>query len=210
MGSLAPPRDKLAATSTSVLERVAAGDQAAVNDVVSQYQGLVWSLARRLSPTPADAEDAVQEIFLDLWRSAARYDATVGPERVFIAMIARRRLIDRLRRHKLRPVMTSTVELDTIAHADPGTFAEIMADGARATRALGLVNKGQQQVITLGVLHGLSHGEIARCTGRPIGTIKTQMRRGITRLRDVLNAHAAAGTSGRLSETDEEAMRSRS
>lgn len=192
MGSLMPPRDKTPRAQELVLERVAAGDSAAVTEIVREYGALVWSLARRMSPTLADAEDAVQEIFLDLWRSAARFDPAVGPETAFVAMIARRRLIDRLRRHRLRPVMASTLELDTVAYADPGTTAEVMADGARAALALGLVNESQQQVITLGVLQGLSHAEIARHTGRPIGTIKTQMRRGIARLRDALNAAPTA------------------
>jgi len=174
--------------SESVFARVAAGDGTAINEVMKQYRGLVWSLARRLTPTRADAEDAVQEIFLDLWRSAARFDAKLGSETVFVATIARRRLIDRLRRHKLQLMMASAVELETIADADAGVSVEIMADGARATRALGLVNESQQQVIMLGVVHGLSHGEIARHTGRPIGTIKTQLRRGIARLRTALDA----------------------
>ena len=84
--------------SPSVLQRIAAGESSAVRECIDQYGALVWSLARRLSRTPADAEDATQEIFLDIWRSAFRYDSSQGSPQVFIAMIARRRLIDRLRK----------------------------------------------------------------------------------------------------------------
>ncbi|NOT59213.1 MAG: RNA polymerase subunit sigma-24, partial [Acidobacteria bacterium] len=62
------------AQTTLLLPRIAAGDRAAVQDCIDAYGGLVWSLARKLTPTPADAEDAVQEIFIELWKSAARYD----------------------------------------------------------------------------------------------------------------------------------------
>ena len=91
--------------SSSVLQPIASGDPAAVRECLDQYGALVWSLARRLSRTAADAEDATQEIFLDIWRSAGRFDASQGSDRVFIAIIARRRLIDRLRKTTAEPPM---------------------------------------------------------------------------------------------------------
>ena len=84
--------------SPTVLQRMASGDPAAVRECMDRYGSLVWSLARRLSRTASDAEDAAQEIFLDIWRSAARYDAARGSDQVFVATIARRRLIDRMRK----------------------------------------------------------------------------------------------------------------
>jgi RNA polymerase sigma factor (sigma-70 family) len=80
----------------SVLDRIAGGDLAAINECISQYGGLIWSLARRLTRTPADAEDATQEIFVNVWSSATAFDSAKGSETVFIAVIARRRLIDEL------------------------------------------------------------------------------------------------------------------
>ena len=81
------------ASVPGILERIAAGDPAAVDDCLRSYGGLVWSLARRFSPNHAEAEDAVQEIFIDVWRSAARFDRQRASENTYITMIARRRLI---------------------------------------------------------------------------------------------------------------------
>ena len=69
------------ASQTSLFERIAAGDGSAVRQCMDEYGGLVWSLARRFSSSAADAEDASQEIFLELWKSAARYDPAMGSER---------------------------------------------------------------------------------------------------------------------------------
>src|SRR3954470_11204914 len=89
-----------------LLGRVAAGDQQAVRECLARYGGLVWSIARRFEGN--DAEDAVQEIFLDLWRSAPRFDPQLSSEPAFVAMLARRRLIDRRRMRQRRPT-TETI-----------------------------------------------------------------------------------------------------
>ena len=89
--------------SESILARIAAGDSAAAKDCIDRYGQAVWSQANRLSPTRADAEDATQEIYLDVYRSASRYDPGKGSELGFVMTIARRRLIDRIRRTKARP-----------------------------------------------------------------------------------------------------------
>ena len=81
----------------AILKRIAEGDAAAVQDCLKKYGGLVWSLARRMLRNSDDAEDAVQEIFVDVWKNAARFDEAKSSETTFIAMIARRRLIDKIR-----------------------------------------------------------------------------------------------------------------
>ena len=80
-----------------VLKRIAAGERAAVDECLKKYGGLVWSLARRMLRNQDDAEDAVQEIFVDVWKNAGRFDEAQASETTFIAMIARRRIIDRIR-----------------------------------------------------------------------------------------------------------------
>lgn len=74
----------------SILQRIANGDQAAIADCLSKYGGLVWSIARKMLRNSDDAEDAVQEIFVDVWKNAGRFDETKSSETTFIAMIARR------------------------------------------------------------------------------------------------------------------------
>ncbi len=167
----------------SVLARIARGDPQAVRACMDQFGGLVWTIARRLTRNRADAEDAVQEIFTDVWRSAGRFDPQQGSEKVFITTIARRRLIDRLRRNQQRPPMESEQALENIAWADPGTRAEICAEAATAAQAVARLKPDQRKVIELGVLNGMSHQEIADALQMPLGTVKTQMRRGLIQVR---------------------------
>ena len=89
--------------SEPLLQRVARGDPTATQECIKRYGGLVWSLARRMLANPADAEDATQDIFLEIWKHAGRHDPAKGSETLYITMIARRRLIDRIRKGARRP-----------------------------------------------------------------------------------------------------------
>ena len=171
-----------------VLLRVAHGELQAVKECLSRYGGLVWSLARRYAP--AEAEDAVQEIFVDLWKSAARFDPAVASEAVFIAMIARRRLIDRLRSAKLRPAVGRGAAETMPERADPAASPERCAEAAQAVRALEALRPEQREVLLLSACQGLSHDEIAEKTGMPLGTVKAHVRRGLLRVRAALLGHA--------------------
>ncbi|GAB5495466.1 MAG: sigma-70 family RNA polymerase sigma factor [Phycisphaerales bacterium] len=173
-----------------VLERVAQGEQAAVEECMDQFGGLVWSLARRMMPDSHTAEDAVQDIFVDVWKNAARYDSSMGSEATFIATIARRRLIDRLRRIGRRP---SGSELNDTIHSP---LAEGEAEGAvdlseraqAAREALSELSEDQQRVLQLALFHGQTHEKIASATGLPLGTVKTHARRGLMKVREALNS----------------------
>jgi len=176
--------------SPSVLQRIASGEQAAVSECIAEYGALVWSLARRLTRTPADAEDATQEIFLDIWRSAGRFDATQGSDKVFIAMIARRRLIDGLRKKTNEPPMDPVEALETIAWSDPGTASEISHEAEQAAKALQELRPEQREVLELGLLHGLSQSEIAARLNMPLGTVKSFMRRGLIKVREFMKIDA--------------------
>jgi RNA polymerase sigma-70 factor, ECF subfamily len=180
----------------SVLQRIASGDSSAVRECIEQYGALVWSLARRLSRSPSDAEDATQEIFLDVWRSAGRFDASQGSDKVFIAMIARRRLIDRLRKVSAEPPMDPVEALDTVLWADPGTASETSLEAEQATRALAELRPEQRQVLELGLLHGLSQSEIATRLQMPLGTVKSFMRRGLLKVREYMNLDAEGVSVG--------------
>jgi RNA polymerase sigma-70 factor (ECF subfamily) len=143
-------------------------------------------LARQLSPNKDDAEDAVQEIFIDIWRSAGRYDEAYASEVAFVAMIARRRLIDRLRRHERQPHISSLEDITVEPGVRLDEQAEVCAEAALAARAVQQLRPEQQKVLQLAVYQGLSHQEIAQATGMPLGTVKTHVRRGLIQVREAL------------------------
>lgn len=174
--------------SNSLLRRVAAGDQSAIEEVLERYGGLVWSLARKLSGDDSDAEDGVQEAFIDVWRAAGRFDESLSSEAGFIVMIARRRLIDRARKRGRTPKTSSLVPDLVLAAPGQGDRLERDDDVARVTSAFRSLRPEQQDVIKLAVYDGLSHSEIARATGRPLGSVKTLVRRGLMQIRELLRS----------------------
>ncbi len=175
--------------SDTLLQKVAAGETAAVAACVDAYGGLVWSLARRFLDHPSEAEDAVQEVFIEIWKNAARFDPTVASETTFVAMIARRRLIDRRRRDARRPVNEST-PVDELSIPSPNTLDEIdiRDEAAHAASALGRLKPDQRRVLKLAVCQGWPHQLIADRLGMPLGTVKTHVRRGLIKLREELQA----------------------
>jgi RNA polymerase sigma factor (sigma-70 family) len=181
------------ANSMSVLKRMAQGDKRALADCMEQHGGLIWALSRRMSPTPSDAEDATQEIFLTLWKNAARFDPTRGSEAVFIATLARRLLINRYRQRRRRPAEVAVDETESLQWAATGLSSETSAEAQQASAALSSLRPEQQRIITLAVVHGLSQSEIAAQIGMPLGTVKTLMRRGLLRVREMLHIDVEAG-----------------
>jgi len=180
----------------NLLPRVAQGDEVAVRECIDRFGGLIWSLARRM--VPHEAEDAVQEIFVELWRHAGRFDPSVASETAFVAMIARRRLIDRRRRIERRPEANTLP--DEPADRDQGTSptVEVSDEARRAAAALNQLSTEQQRVLRLSIYRGLSHERIATVTGLPLGTVKTHARRGLMRIRDLLQTETADGEIGRM------------
>ncbi len=157
-----------------------------MRECINRYGGLVWSLARRLS-APSEIEDAVQEVFLDLWRSAARFDPGLSSEVAFIAMVARRRLIDRRRRSQRMPQVESLADAPT--PAEPGSFGRVEAsvEASKAHAALAQLRPEQRTVLVLSACHGLSHEEIAQTVNMPLGTVKAHARRGLIKVREMLS-----------------------
>jgi len=172
-----------------LLPRIANGDSIAIDECIERYGGLVWSLARRLSPSVADAEDAVQEIFVDVWRNAERFREEVAGESTFVAMLARRRLIDRLRKSRRELELQPIDEMALQYAAPPQTPpAELAEEGSRATACLEKLRSDERKVLELSIYHGLPQARIAEQTGLPLGTVKTHARRGLSQLRDCMQA----------------------
>ncbi len=169
-----------------ILTRIAAGDRLAVEECLKKYGGLIWSLARRMLRNSDDAEDAVQEIFLDVWKNAGKFDETQSSETTFIAMIARRRLIDRIRftSRRISADALDEVMIEPVDRADRKMQTTLEANDA--VKALNSLRPEQQQVLQLSIVQGLSHQEIAERTGMPLGTVKTHARRGILQAREFL------------------------
>ncbi len=168
----------------STLEGIARGDRGAVGRCIDLHGPLVWALARRRCPNASDAEDLVQEVFIDLWKNADRFDPTVASEVTFVAMIARRRLIDRDRRRRARPEPAPLPE--GLAARRPPSPIEQAEDVARAAEALAGLGADQRRVLGLALRDGLTYRQIAEGTGLPLGTVKTHARRGLIRLRELL------------------------
>ena len=175
----------------SILKRVAAGDADAVRECLDTYGGLVWSLARRMLRNTEDAEDVVQDVFVDIWKNAPRYDESQASETTFIAMIARRRIIDRIR-YASRRVTADSID-DVVA--EPADRADrsmqISVEANEAAEAVAALRPEQRQVLQLAIVHGLSHQEIADRTGMPLGTVKTHARRGLLAAREILGLAGA-------------------
>ena len=144
----------------------------------------------------ADAEDVTQEIFVDVWQSARRFDPAVASEVVFITMIARRRMIDRLRRSnsKLDAVSVEASAIEVVASPSKDRV-ELAEEADKAARCLERLSKEQQKILTMSVHQGASHSLISQALGMPLGTVKSFARRGLIQLRDCMQRSARAQSS---------------
>lgn len=165
--------------------------------MLERYGGLVYSLARRFLRNAADAEDAVQEIFVEIWKNADRFDPKIASEQTFVAMIARRRLIDRQRSAGRRPTVSALTDASATL---PGTVDSIRTienadEAALALRAVESLEKHQQTVLKMAVCEGRSHQEVADQLNMPLGTVKTHVRRGLIAVRQKIAAMSDMGVS---------------
>jgi RNA polymerase sigma-70 factor (ECF subfamily) len=175
----------------TILNRIAEGDKTAVQDCLDKFGGLVWSLARRMCPNKEDAEDAVQEIFVDVWKNAARFDEMQASETTFIAMIARRRLIDRLRKHQRQPAVDSFEDILAEPAESSNEQMQTSIEARQAAEALKILRPEQRQILQLSIVQGFSHQEISDALKIPLGTVKTHARRGLLQVREFLGIGSA-------------------
>lgn len=172
-----------------LLPRVAAGDTGAVEACVDEFGPTIFALAKRyLLSVKGDAEGAVQEVFLELWRNAHRFDPARGSEAAFVMTMAHRRLIDKRRWYAARFSVGEPVGETTAAAPNASAASRpVLRDEARTVAAaLDDLPADERDLLRLSIYSGLSHERIARSTGLPIGTVKTRLRRGLERLRGAL------------------------
>ena len=173
----------------AIIDRIAAGDRAAMAELYDRHSDLVFSLACRIVRQPADAEDVVQDVFTQAWRQAARYDAERASAAAWLLNITRTRAIDRLRAARTRQQISGGDERLESTPTVGATQEDQVIGGERAERvraALSVLGEAQRTAIDLAYFAGLTHGEIAARLSEPLGTVKTRIRSGLLKLREAL------------------------
>lgn len=175
------------------LARVVSGDQSAFGELYDRLSGPLYSLAVRMLGDATEAQDALQDAFLQIWRRAATYDAEQSSVFSWAVLLTRSKVIDRLRARgrRLRVVVSSTDEDDAQTQSTDASTAESAADTADRNEAAGRVRSilsklplEQREAIELAFFNDLTHHEIAAQLGQPLGTIKARIRRGLLKLRE--------------------------
>ena len=164
----------------ALISRMRAGDQSAMADLYDRYSGVVYGVALRVLANTTAAEDVVQEIFLQLWRKPDSFNAERGRLGPWLAVIARNRAIDHLRKRPLE---------DDIDELPISTGIDLESDSAQKLAiekirgVLAQLPQDQRKALEMAFFEGMTHSEIAGKTGEPLGTIKTRIRTGLLALR---------------------------
>jgi len=169
----------------ALLERVAGGDQRAFADLYDMLSPRVFGLILRVLVDRAQSEEVLQEVFLELWQSAGRFAPNKGQGRSWVFMIAHRRAVDRVRSSQAnadRDVRIGSRDVGDM-HDSVAEQVELKIEGARVAGAVATLPAIQREAITLAYYGGYSQSEIAALLRVPLGTIKTRMRDGLSRLR---------------------------
>jgi RNA polymerase sigma-70 factor, ECF subfamily len=166
-------------------------DVSAFEQLYNRHSRIVYSLVLRILQQAGTAEEVVQDVFLQLWRNAARYDAARGPFVPWLLTLARNRALDhlRLKSERQRRKEDQTEELPPVTVAPE--YEKLLDEKRRAERVralLGVLSPQQRRAIELAYFQGLSHTEIAETLKEPLGTVKSWIRNGLLRLKEGLQA----------------------
>jgi RNA polymerase sigma-70 factor (ECF subfamily) len=176
-----------------LIQQTANGDREAFSQLYDRFSSLVFTLAMRMLRARSDAEDLLQEIFVQIWRQAENYTEERGSPEAWIINMARSRAIDKIR--SIRRTEKSFVLTDDPARAQTSESVQSPAAESEVrlsmTSALANLPENQRRVLELAYFDGLTQSEIADRLGEPLGTVKTRMRSGIQRLREIFGTRAA-------------------
>ncbi|MGO9243999.1 MAG: sigma-70 family RNA polymerase sigma factor [Verrucomicrobiia bacterium] len=184
------------ADDRALLRAVAAGDKEALRQLYTRHSAVLFALALRVLTDRAEAEDVLQEAFVQIWKTAGSFDEGRGRPLGWLIMLTRSRAIDRLRSRKTRSRVAESMAKDTSQTAGSTTPAdEALASEAQRTvrNALKSLPSEQRIPIEMAYFGGLTQFEIAQQLSQPLGTVKTRMRSGMMRLREQLGSAAGKG-----------------
>ena len=168
-----------------VVQRLAAGDRDAVAELYDRHAARIMGLAIRIVRNSSDAEDVVQEVFSQAWRTAPNYQPARGTVAGWLLMMARTRAIDRLRSRESRRDAVDGPDLDGLPADIPSVSEQLIANqqAARVREAMMTLPVEQRTALELAYFEGLTQTEIAERTQTPLGTVKTRIRTALTSLR---------------------------
>ncbi|MEN2740302.1 ECF RNA polymerase sigma factor SigK [Microbacterium sp. X-17] len=175
-----------------LIRSIAAGDRDAFARLYDGLAPRVFGLILRVLVDRAQSEEVLQEVFLEIWQSAGRFAPKRGQGRTWILTIAHRRAIDRVRSVRASDDRDRAAGLRELATTQPGVAERVEAkvESERVTAALERLPEAQREALGLAYYGGYSQSEIAALVGAPLGTVKTRMRDGLTRLRKEMGVEA--------------------
>ena len=189
-----PSSDDARAALQDAMARLAAGDQSALEDVYRATRVKLYGITLRILGDPKEAEDALQDVYVNLWQRADRYDPTRASPIAWLAAFARNRAIDRLRTGKVRQGAVPVEEAAPLADGNP--LADMLLVDAEQTaqihKCLGALDARTQGHIRAAFFEGYTYAQLAEAADVPLGTMKSWIRRGLQRLRACLEASEAA------------------
>jgi RNA polymerase sigma-70 factor (ECF subfamily) len=169
-----------------LLASVARGDQAAFESVYDQLAGPVYGLVRKVLRDPAQSEEVAQEVMLDVWRTASRFDAGRGSAVAWVMTIAHRRAVDRVRSESASAQREQKLAPGPVSGDDVAELVETALDRQRVRRCLGALTSLQAEAVKLAYYGGYTYPQVAELLGVALGTVKTRIRDGLIRLRDCM------------------------
>jgi RNA polymerase sigma-70 factor (ECF subfamily) len=170
----------------ALVARVALGDGDAFERLYDELSASVYGVARRVVRDPARAEDVTQEVFLEVWRKAARFDRDLGKGKTWVMTIAHRRAVDAVRRNEAAKRTDQHAAPDEVSHDEPADAVIEAEEHGDVRECLETLTDLQLESVRLAYFNGYTYNEVATLLEKPLPTIKTRMRDGLIRLRDCL------------------------